>query len=165
MWFILGLCPVSLTDLSNICNKTNGGSHFLPGKKVVLRCDVNFSSNGSYNVLTWTVPVNINGQSENVDISYTDNTESFQNESIYLSNANIKRDSAYSILTFITMQSLDDRVVTCKDSLGDFEDCTLLINSKFTFTVKLLVKWINIFTNAMHNLNFIIYLLHPCYSD
>ena len=133
MVFTLGLCLVSLTDPSNICNETKGGSHVPPGMEVALRCNVIFISNDSYKLLTWTLPVK--GESVNADKSHTSG-KLYLNYSMYLSNATFKEDSAHANLTFITMQSLDDRVVTCKDSSGDSEDCTLLINSEFTFTVK-----------------------------
>ena len=103
--------------------------------EVVLLCDVNFTSNGSYNVLTWTLPVK--GESENVDISHT-NKKLYRNYSIYSSTATFKGDSAHATLTFIAIQSLDDQVVTCKDSSKFSDICTLLINSKLFLFTKLI---------------------------
>ena len=105
--------------------------------EVVLRCDVNFTSNVPYKVLTWTLPVK--GESENVDISHT-TKKLYRNYSIYSSTATFKGDSAHATLTFIAIQSLDDRVMTCKDSSKFSDICTLLINSKLFLFMKLISK-------------------------
>ena len=52
---------------------------------------------------------------------------------IFLATGTFNGDLANSTLTFITTESLDDDVVTCKDFLGNSANCTLQIYSELTF--------------------------------
>ena len=56
------------------------------------------------------------------------------NNSMFSSTAIFNGDLANATLTFITTQSLDGRVITCRDNaLGYSGTCTLLIYSEFIF--------------------------------
>ena len=123
---------VLLTDPDNICSETNGGSHVVPGMVVTLVCDVN-NTGANINLLIWNTQVN--GQSDDLIHTTTDLSES---NSIFSSTATFNGNLVNATLIFTTNQSLDNQVVTCRDSLGNSKTCTLLIYSElFNFVYPL----------------------------
>ena len=118
-----GRGSVLLNDPKNICSE-NGGSHVLPGEVVNLFCVVDNTGARGGNVLIWNTPVSQIG-----DLIHT-SLALYQSNSIFSSTANFNGSVADSKLTFTTIQSLDNKVVTCRDSLGNLKSCTLLIYSK-----------------------------------
>ena len=111
-----------LNDPNNICNETNG-SHVLPGAAVTLLCVVN-NTGASLNLLVWNTPV-----SHNRDLSHTTGAR-YQKNSIFSSTATFNGDLANATLTFTTTESLDNRVVICRDNIAYSKTCTLLIYSE-----------------------------------
>ena len=118
-----GKASVLLNDLKNICNET-GGSHVIPEEVVTLSCDVDNTGAPGGNLLIWNTPVSQIG-----DLIHT-NGALYQSNSICSSTATFNGNIADSKLTFKTIQSLDNKVVTCRDNLGNSKSCTLLIYSK-----------------------------------
>ena len=112
-----------LKDPKHICSET-GGSHIPPGQVVTLFCFVDNTGAPGGNLLIWHTPVNQIG-----DLIHTDGAL-YQSNSISSSTANFNGNGADSKLTFTTIQSLDNKVMTCRDNLGNSKSCTLLIYSK-----------------------------------
>ena len=112
-----------LNDPKNICSET-GGSHVQPGEVITLLCDVDNTGARGGNLLIWHTPVSQIG-----DLIHT-SLALYQSNSIFSSTATFNGNIADSKLTFTTTQSLDNKVVTCKDNLGYSKSCTLLIYSK-----------------------------------
>ena len=79
--------------------------------------------------------LSVKSESENIKFPHS-SVNLYHHESIYSSNATFNGDSACATLSFTPKQSLDGQVITCGDSLGYSETCTMLIFSEFTFTVK-----------------------------
>ena len=118
-----GRGSVLLNDSTNICSES-GGSHVIPGEVVNLFCNVDNTGAAGGNVLIWNTPVSQIG-----DLIHT-SLALYQSNSIFSSTATFNGNVADSNLTFTTIQSLDNKVVTCRDSLGNSKSCTLLIYSK-----------------------------------
>ena len=114
---------VLLNDPKNICSGP-GGWHVLPGVVVTLLCVVDNTGALGGNLLIWNTPVSQIG-----DLIHT-NGALYQNNSIFSSTATFYGNLANATLTFTTTQSLDNKVVTCRDNLGNSKFCTLLIYSK-----------------------------------
>ena len=112
-----------LNDSTNICSE-NGGSHVLPGEVVNLFCNVDNTGALGGNLLVWDTPVSQSGDLIHSSLAL------YQSNSIFSSTATFNGNMADSKLTFTTTQSLDNKVVTCKDNLGYSKSCTLLIYSK-----------------------------------
>ena len=118
-----GRASVLLNDPNNICSE-NGGSHVLPGQIITLLCSVDNTGAPGGNLLIWNTPV-----SEIGDLIHTFGAE-YQSNPIFSSVAIVYGNLADATLTFTTIQSLDNKVITCRDNLGNSESCTLLIYSK-----------------------------------
>ena len=118
-----GRGSVLLNDPKNICSES-GGSHVLPGVVVTLFCVVDNTGAPGGNLLIWNTPVSQIG-----DLIHT-NGALYQNNSIFLSIATFYGNLANATLIFTTTQLLDNKVVTCRDNLGNSKSCTLLIYSK-----------------------------------
>ena len=73
----------------------------------------------------------VEGETENTDLILSSGTLR-ANNTVFFAIATFDGDLANSTLTFNTSQSLDDQVVTCKDTSGNSMACTLQIYSTFT---------------------------------
>lgn len=91
--------------------------------------------------------LSVKGQSNNIEFSHTSG-KLYQHNSTYSSNATFSGDSAQATLTFIPTQSLDGRVVTCRDGSGYSKTCTMLILSEFTFRANNISDNINLFIHT-----------------
>ena len=123
--FISGKASVLLNDPKNICSKDGCmGLRIRPGEVVTLLCIVNNTGALGGNLVIWNTPVSQIG-----DLIHT-NGALYQSNSIFSSTATFHGNLANTTLTFTTTQSLDKKVVTCRDNVAYSKSCTLLIYSK-----------------------------------
>ena len=78
--------------------------------------------------------VTVESRSYNEDLALTKDTL-YASNSIFSATATFNGNLANSTLTFEATESLDDKVVTCEDNLGNSKDCTLQIYSELVFII------------------------------